>query len=828
MNKTKKILLTGVAAGLLVAGLSLPVLAQLNVTIWEIGPTQSNLDPRDPDGASGGRINGLATIADNSRTLYAASEWGGLWKSTDAGRTWTHLDGHVPTATWDVEVDPGNASRVFATSFYDGRVNSRAGINVSLDAGLTWNKPASAVPPRNFCMEEIRREEPSAFGIAIDPVNTQNVYIGTSCGLAISNNRGGTWQYVDPTPTDRADDIWDVVVHHGGIIDLCGQDGHRRSTDGGATWTTATGASRLPGGRCSIAASPDEAHVLFAVVGTTIYESDDGGATWPHRYNNPRAQGRIPFVATNKRDGRAFDLWFGDVRLHRGTCQTPSPPGPGGARRCQASASWAGPFTRSTGGHDDVGDILFESGETHNACPVLFSSDGGVYFNTRATSPQCHSPQWEQPNRTPRAVWNWDMAGARRAGSTGEDLYFGNQDTGVFGTTNAGATTPNWNNQRCCDGFDVAADSSRALSTVCCYGGGRSTRLFLSNPGLTGGGEINTYPSGNLRGFQQLDSITTFGTDRYAIITSTGVFITTNIAASPVSWTEIGATTTPPSACGIQVARSGSTVTFFVKSGGCDGDRPGTLWRHTGTSTTGAWQQVTRGGAGQFGVYAVDPNNPNRIIASDLGGPSGPEMVMTTNGGSSWTSLNQLDQLMTGGGVFRYENRRGPRRFTRFQGYPQPTLVAFDPFDRDVIVAAGADSGVFISVNGGTSWKLVTDPINPRISGVPHIPRARHAHFEHDEPEIVRVYLGTQGRGQWRLGFRKKPLDTTPKRYTYTTLRVTNRGNTRGCGYADWSCMTNLCKKDLGSLAWRGWSGCHKSGSSWLCVFECGQVRQTF
>ena len=80
-----------------------------------------------------------------------------------------------------------------------------------------------------------RRDEPSAFGISIDPDNPNNVLIGTNCGLAISDDRGQTWRFVDPTPSDGADDVWDVVVHHGGIIDLIGDDGHRRSSDGGVS-----------------------------------------------------------------------------------------------------------------------------------------------------------------------------------------------------------------------------------------------------------------------------------------------------------------------------------------------------------------------------------------------------------------------------------------------------------------------------------------------------------------------------------------------------------------------------------------------------------------
>ena len=753
--------------------------AALVVTVDQVSPDRSTLDPRDPDGASGGRVTGLATVAGDNSTFYAASEWGGLFRSTDGARTWDHLDGHVPTATWDVEVDPGDPNRVYATSFYDGKVTSLAGINVSTDAGNTWAKPATATPPQGFCLSAERRDEPSAFGIAVDPDDPNDVYVGTNCGLAISNDRGVTWRYVDPTPADRADNVWDVVVHHGGTIDLCGDDGHQRSTDGGATWTTAT-ARPLPSGRCSIAASPDEAHVLFTVVGTSIFESDDGGASWPVTYANPSRQGRIPFVATNQRSGDTYDLWFGDVSLHRARCTTPSPPAPGGAQRCQPSSSWAGPFTRSRGAHDDSGDIAFDSEQTVDACPKVFSSDGGVFFNTRGDSPGCHDPQWEQPDRTPQALWNFDFAGVGQAGEGPEDLYFGNQDNGTFGTRDGGAPRPAWNNQRCCDGFDIVGDPSRVLSTVCCFGGGRSTRLFISSPGLTGGREINNYPSGNLRSFEQLDSIANFGPDDYVVVTRTGVFVTADVGARPVVWTELG--TAPSRACGVQVATAGSTQTFYVKNNGCNGEKPGTLHRYTGTAPGGTWQQITRPGAGRFGVYAVDPNDPDRILASDLAGAD-PEMVMTTDGGANWQALPALDALMTGGGAFRYRTRRGPTRFTGFDGYVQPSLVAIDPMDADIMVAGAVDAGVFVTVDGGANWQLVTDPIDPGASGTPHIPRPRYAHFDHDTPGKVRVYLGTQGRGAWRLAFDKNGQQTPPTTITLANLdpgRTLDPGETVG------------------------------------------------
>lgn len=729
--------------------------AQISAVITDISPDNSSLHASDADGASGGRVNGLAVDRATAQRLYAASEWGGLWRSNDNGLTWFHLDGHVPTATWDVEVDPTNSNRVYATSFHDGRVNSRAGINVSTDAGTTWTHPASATPPVNFCLTESRRTEPTAFGIAIDPANSNRVLIGTNCGLAMSTDAGVTWTFIDPTPGDRADNIWDVVVHDGGIIDLCGDDGHQRSINNGTTWTTA-GASPLQQGRCSIAVSPDEAYVLYAVVGTSIFESDDGGQSWPNTYVNPTPQGRIPFVATNQRAGNTYDLWFGDVGLFRGTCTTPAAPAPGGAARCNASPAWAGSFTRAAGGHDDTADIAFAPNIATDACPIIFSSDGGVYVNTVAASPGCHTPAWNQPNVTPHALWNFTFTGVAAPGAATEHLYFGNQDNGSFGATNGGSTPVTWNNERCCDGFDTAGEVTRGISTICCFFPGRATRFFISGPGLTGASpELNPYPGGNMRSFEHLNSILNFGTDDYIAATTTGVFVTLNMGAAPV-WTQLGAATSPISPCGVSVAFTGGVPTFFVKSGGCSGDTPGTLFSHQGSGAAGTWSQVPNPPAGSFGVYAVDRNNPQRIIASNLGAAGGPRMVMTLDGGTTWAGLPALDAQMTGSGTFQYQTTRGPSVFTGVSGYPQPTLVAFDPADPDIVVAGAADSGVFLSTNGGTQWQLVTDPISPGTSGVPHIPRPFYAHFDHDPPgDDINLYLGTRGRGAWRLTFKK-------------------------------------------------------------------------
>jgi hypothetical protein len=64
--------------------------------------------------------------------------------------------------------------------------------------------------------------------------------------------------------------------------------------------------------------------------------------------------------------------------------------------------------------------------------------------------------------------------------------------------------------------------------------------------------------------------------------------------------------------------------------------------------------------------------------------------------------------------------------------------------------------------------------------------------------------------------------------YIYNSLRVITKNAPRGCNSADWQCMTNLCKADLGQSAWRGWAGCDSDNNDFICFFECSQTRKVF
>jgi PKD domain len=753
------------AVGLLL-GNALP--ARAGSTATDVNPNVSNNS--DADAATGGRVNGLGVAPNSNAVVYAASEYGGLWKTIDSGTNWSRLNNHLPTRAWDVLVDPANANRVYASSWYDGRMTSTSGIQVSTDAGATWSHPATATPTGLTCNNALN--QPSGFGIDVRPDAQNEVYIGTQCGLARSTDSGATWAHLDPEVTgSAADTVWDVVVQPGGpngqgIIDVCGNKRHFRSVDGGATWTG--GAFGLPAGRCSIAVSPDESYVLFVYASdNNIYESDDAGANWTNLGSpEQRPQGRIPFVVTNQRadtggGANVFDLWTSDVRLFRVSCTTPNPAVIGGTIRCPAAyasppnpypgppAGWAGPFTRTAGAHDDAGDLVMDPTVTPDGCPLYYSSDGGFHRNTD-TGGDCQNPDWTRANNGLHALWLFTMDGSDVGGNaTNEDLYFGTQDNGSFGTTNAGASPPTWNNADCCDVFVTSAQPGRVVYVTCCQviSGAFVATIRRAGAGITGTANISPNPPGNIPLFQFQPIIDDYGDKQFAMATtggSGGIFLTSDITAGSVTWTQLGSASSPANTNAVWAAVSGVTPTFYAGTTG------GQVWKFVGTGA-GTWTRVdnTTGLTGGATVFAVDEGNPNRLALANNAG----RIFFSTDGGTNWNPDPELDTLMTGDGFFR--NRA-------------PTLLAFDPENANFVVAGGTDSGVFLSTDGGANWGTITDPINSGASGIVHLPEPYQAYFDHEPAGATNMYIGTRGRGVWRFGINVPTADaggpyTTPE-----------------------------------------------------------------
>src|SRR5205823_5428733 len=98
-------------------------------------------------------------------------------------------------------------------------------------------------------------------------------------------------------------------------------------------------------------------------------------------------------------------------------------------------------------------------------------------------------------------------------------------------------------NPDCCDVFDFAADANRVLYTTCC---GPGTFLVLTGPGLVGGGQLPaaSQPPGAIVGFRASDAIARLADKQYVVLTSSGVYITTDSPAASASSPSTRATRT--------------------------------------------------------------------------------------------------------------------------------------------------------------------------------------------------------------------------------------------------------------------------------------------
>jgi photosystem II stability/assembly factor-like uncharacterized protein len=266
----------------------------------------------------------VATAGHRSRpfTFYMAQVNGGVWKTTDAGRTWRPIFDDQPTGSIGViAVAPSNPDVIYVGSgegLHRPDLSTGNGVYKSGDAGQTWTHlgltdaqqiPSLAIDPRNP-----DRLFVAALGHPYGPNEERGIFRSTDGGrtfqkvLFKDENTGGNDVDIDPfnpdivyaTLWEERQGPWENAVWagtNGGIF---------KSTDGGTSWTPLT--KGLPVVvQANLAISPANPKRLYAAVAGTdkpgmldqtrgtggIYRSDDGGESWAQVSNDPRPTGRI-------------------------------------------------------------------------------------------------------------------------------------------------------------------------------------------------------------------------------------------------------------------------------------------------------------------------------------------------------------------------------------------------------------------------------------------------------------------------------------------------------------------------------------------------------
>jgi photosystem II stability/assembly factor-like uncharacterized protein len=260
-----------------------------------------------------GRTKAVAGVPSQPYTFYIGVCNGGVWKTTDAGRTWKPIFDDQPTGSigW-VAVAPSDPDVIYVGSgegLPRPDLSTGDGIYKSTDAGRTWTHlglrdgqqiPKIAVDPRNP-----NRLFVAVLGHPYGPNQERGIFRSTDGGQSFQKvlykdeNTGGKDVDIDPSNPDvvyatmweTRQGPWENAAWGGtggGIF---------KSTDGGTTWKQLT--KGLPDDltEAELAIAPSNPSRLYATVnaggGGGIYRSDDAGETWTRNTTDARPASRI-------------------------------------------------------------------------------------------------------------------------------------------------------------------------------------------------------------------------------------------------------------------------------------------------------------------------------------------------------------------------------------------------------------------------------------------------------------------------------------------------------------------------------------------------------
>jgi len=171
----------------------------------------------------------------------------GVYKSTDAGKTWTHVGFSNSDAISKIRIHPTNPDIVFVAAFgkYNGPSDER-GLYKSIDGGKTWQRKL------------FRDDKTGAIDVSIDRRNPTVMYAA----------------------------LWEAYRVEYQMSSGGPGSGLYKSTDGGETWREITRAPGLPSGmvgKISVAVSGADSNRVYALIENEkggLFSSDDAGATW--------------------------------------------------------------------------------------------------------------------------------------------------------------------------------------------------------------------------------------------------------------------------------------------------------------------------------------------------------------------------------------------------------------------------------------------------------------------------------------------------------------------------------------------------------------------
>ncbi len=266
------------------------------------GGTQHGLAFRFVGPAVGNRVASVAGVPGDPDVYYAGAASGGVWKTTDGGHRWQPVSDSMPvSAIGALAVAPSEPNIVWAGTGEAWAIRDSDvigdGVYKSIDAGRTWT--------------HMGLDETGRIGrIVVHPANPDVVFVCAAGrltgpqqekGVFRTTDGGKTWErvlFVDErtgcsglamdakNPATLFAGTWQVEMHP--WAELSGGPGSAVyvSHDGGTKWTKVEGHGlpRSPLGKIDVAVAPSDSMRVYALIQTkdqgSLWRSDDGGANW--------------------------------------------------------------------------------------------------------------------------------------------------------------------------------------------------------------------------------------------------------------------------------------------------------------------------------------------------------------------------------------------------------------------------------------------------------------------------------------------------------------------------------------------------------------------
>ena len=720
----------------------------------------------------GGLTRAFVIHPQNPDIMYAGASGGGVWKSTDAGKTWTPAtDFLITDSIQSLAMDPRDPNTIYAGTGDNigGAVGIRGrGIFKTTDGGQSWSLLSGTDGDANFYYN---------YALVVSPNDSNRIYAGTSTGIWISTDGGNNWtrSLARVAPNTGCEELLlrtDQSTDY--LFAACGRNSAAQTSvfrnvdaSGGAPWESVLA---LPGmGRTSLAIAPSKPNIIYALVTDAdptsdfyqgalgVFRSDSNGdsGTWQAKTTQGDTN-RVNLSLLSNPQSTFADTCRGGKPSYNGQGQHDNvlavdPTNPdrvwaGGVdtfRSDDGGSNWGiAMFWEASapiGAHADNHRLVFHPNYDGDKNQTLYNtSDGGIYMTANATaevatgvragcSPYPTKVAWKSLNAGYSVTQFYD--GAVYPGAN--QYIAGAQDNGtLWGADGFGKS---WVVFRGGDGGFVLVNPKDPNEVYSNY-------VYLSLDRSTDGG--NTLQS-IIKGITEPNSSSNFlfivpvamdpNEPRRIYLGGRALWRSSDRGDN---WDQGSALSTSLQGriSAIAVSPLDSNTVLYATEGGYVFRSQNAL----STDGNAIWDVSRPRTSGYVARIAFDPVDVNTayVVYRTYKGTGQNYVYKTSDGGANWTPIDG-----SGSGAL--------------PDAPVHSIVV-DPLNNQTLYA-GTEMGVFTSVDGGNSW--LRDDNNFANTPVTQLVLDRSA-------GVTNLIAFTFGRGVWKTAV---PGSGTPCAYALST-----------------------------------------------------------